>query len=185
HAVILLTGLANEKGLPGLLEILRQSEEFIEFHFGDLGEEMIPKAISACLTDNPAAIESFLSEPGLDSLNRAMGSEGLAITAIIEPEKRPEIIEIFRRLLGSMKERLPKTNGCDATFAGFVISHLIDMEAKELVEEVRSVFSTDCVDKSIAGDCEEAVDQIEHNLAPRHYEIPTIQEQYEYVKSFG
>lgn len=185
HAVILLTGLANEKGLPGLLEILRQSEKFIEFHFGDLGEEMIPKAISACLTDNPAAIGPFLSEPGLDSFNRAMGSEGLAITAILDPEKRPEVIDIFRRLLVSMKERLPETKGCDATFAGFVMSHLIDLEAKELVGEVRDVFSTDCVDKSIAGDCEEVVDQIEHNLAPRHYEIPTIQEQYEYVKSFG
>ena len=58
------------------------------------------------------------------------------------------------------------------------------MEAKELIPEVRELFATDCVDKSIAGDCDEVIEQIEHNLYPRKYEMPTIYEQYEYVKSF-
>ena len=183
HAVILLTQLQSGKGLPALLEIIRQTEKFIEFHFGDLGEEMIPMAISASSADDPTALESYLYEPGLDSVNRAMASEALIITAILNPEKRRETVEIFRRLLVSMKDRLPETKGCDATFAGFVISHLIDLEARELIPEVKELFATECVDKSIAGDCEEAVDQINHNLYPRKYEMPTIQEQYEYVKS--
>lgn len=185
HTVILLTQLQSEKGLPALLEIIRQSEKFMDFHFGDLGEELIPMAISASTTDNPTAIESYLYEPGLYNFNRAMASEALIITAMLNPEKRQEVVEIFRRLLVSMKERLPERIGCDATFAGFVISYLIDLEAKELIPEVKEVFATDCVDKSIAGDCEEVIEQIEHNLYPRKYEMPTVQEQYEYVKSFG
>lgn len=185
HAVILLTQLQSEKGLSALLEIIRQTGKFIEFHFGDLGEELIPMAIAATANGNPIGIEPVLSEPGLDSLNRAMASEALTIMANLEPEKRPEIVETFRRLLVAMKKNLPATYGCDATFAGFVMSHIIDLEAKELIPEVKEVYATDCVDKSIAGDCEEAIGQIEHNLSPRRYELPTIQEQYEYVKSFG
>lgn len=185
HAVILLTHLQSLKGLPGLLEIVRQSEDFVEYHFGDLGLEIIPKALGTTASDDPTALKSVLSEPGLDSLNRSMASEALTIMADLYPEKREEIVEIFRQLLASMKERLPKTEGCDAAFAGFVMSNLIDLEAKELIPEVRELFATDCVDKSIAGDCEEVVGQIEHNLSPRHYEMPTIHEQYEFVKSFG
>ncbi|MDE5871246.1 MAG: DUF1186 family protein [Muribaculaceae bacterium] len=184
HAVLLLTQLQSGKGLAGLLEMIRQTERFIEYHFGDLAPELIPMAISASSNDNLSPLESYLYEPGLSSYNRSMAAEALAITASLNPEKRPEVIEIFRRLLTSMKERLPKRQGCDAEFAGFVISYLIDMEAKELIPEVRELFATDCVDKSIAGDCEEAVEQIEHNLYPRKYEMPTIYEQYEFVKSF-
>ena len=165
--------------------MLRQTESFIEFHFGDLAPELIPMAISASADDNFAPIESYLYEPGLDSMNRTYATEALAITASLNPDKRQEVIEIFRRLLTSMKERLPETNGCDAEFAGFAVSYLIDMEAKELIQEVKELFATDCVDKSIAGDCDEVIDQIEHNRYPRTYEMPTIQEQYEYVKSFG
>lgn len=184
HAVILLTHLENEKGLPGLLEIARQTDKFIEYHFGDLAAEMIPASIAASASYNPTALESILSEPGLDSINRSMASEALSILARLYPEKRDEVTEIFRRLLISMKERLPETRGCDAEFAGFVMSHLIDLEAKELIPEIREVFATDHVDKSVAGDCEEVIEQIEHNLSPRKYEIPTIQEQYESVKTY-
>lgn len=185
HAVILLTHLQNLKGLPGLLEIIRQSEKFIEYHFGDLATEIIPAAIATSASDDPKVIEPILSEPGLNSIYRSLASEALEIMAYLYPEKREEIIGIFRRLLVSMKERLPKTDGCDATFAGFVMSHLIDIEAKELIPEVREVFATDCVDKSIAGGCDETIELIEHNLLPRNYELPTIHEQYEFVKTMG
>ena len=184
HAVILLTQLQSENGLTGLLEMMRQTEKFIEFHFGDLAPEMIPMAISSSAGDNLTQVESYLYETGLNSYNRSIVVEALTITAILNPEKREEVIELFRKLLISMKERLPERKGCDAEFAGFVVSYLIDLEAKELIPEVRDLFSTDCVDKTIAGDCEEVLEQIEHNLYPRKYEMPTIQEQYEFVKSF-
>ena len=184
HTVILLTQLQSEKGMTGLLELIRQTENFVEFHLGDLAPELIPMAISASANDNLSPIESYLYEEGLSSYNRSMAAEALAITSNLNPEKRPEVIEIFRRLLTSMKDRLPERKGCDAEFAGFVISYLIDMEAKELIPEIKELFATDCVDKSIAGDCDEVIDQIEHNLYPRKYEMPTIYEQYEYVKSF-
>lgn len=185
HAAILLTQLQSEKGLLGLLEIIRQSEKFVEYHFGDLASELIPMSISVSAVDNLQSIESYLYEKGLSSYNRTMAAEALLITASLNPDRRPEIIEIFRRLLTSMKDRLPERIACDATFAGFVASYMIDLEAKELIPEVREMFATDCVDKSIAGDCEEVVDEIEHNRHPRKYEIPTIYEQYEYVKSFN
>lgn len=185
HAVILLTQLQSEKGLSGLLELLRQTDRFLDYHFGDLASELIPLALSASANGNLSEIESYLYEPGLDSHTRSMAAEALTITVGLNPEKRPEVIEIFRRLLTSMKDRLPVRNGCDATFAGFLGSYLIDMEAQELIPEIREMFATDCVDKTIAGDCEEVINEIEHNRYPRKYEMPTIYEQYEYVKSFG
>lgn len=184
HAVILLTQLQSEKGLTGLLEIIRQTERFVDYHLGDLATELIPMAISTSAGDNLAPIEAYLYEPGLASFNRSMAAAALTVTASLNPDMRQEVIEIFRRLLASMKERLPERNGCDAEFAGFVVSYLVDMEAKELIQEVKELFATDCVDKSIAGDCEEVIDEIEHNRYPRKYEVPTIYEQYEYVKSF-
>ncbi len=185
HSAIMLTQLQSSKGLPALLEILRQSDEFIDFHFYDIAADFIPMALCATAGDDLSQIESFLYEEGLESYNKTMASEALIIAARLNPEQREEVIEIYRRLITSMKERLPQNKGCDAEFAGFVASHLIDLEAKELIPEIKELFSTNYVDQSIAGNCDEVIEEIEHNRHPRKYEMPTAYEQYEYLKSLA
>lgn len=103
------------------------------------------------------------------------------------PERRDEIIAVFRRLLNNMISNLPIRRACDGTFAGFVISNLMDINATELIPEIKATFATDCVNKNIAGDCKKVIKDIKRGrgaIDNDKYEIPDIYEQYEDLKKF-
>ena len=187
HSLILLAQLQSDKGLDAVLEIMRQTDEFADYHLGDLTPELLHPALYACGKDNITAIEAYLNQPGLDSYLRSQAPDALAMIIFNQPERRGEIIEVFRRLLINMISNLPVQKACDGTFAGFVMSNLMDIDAKELIPEIKATFATDCVNKTIAGDCKNVIKDIELGRGAIHndkYQIPDIYEQYESLKKF-
>lgn len=187
HSVILLAQLQSDKGLDAVLEIMRQNVEFADYHLGDLTPGLLPPALYACGKDNLNAIEDYLNEPGLDSYLRSQAPYALAMIVFQHPERREEVIAVFRRLLNNMVSNLPVQNACDGTFAGFVMSNLMDVNAKELIPEIKATFATDCVNKTIAGGCKDVIKEIECGRGARHedkYQITDIYEQYENLKKF-
>lgn len=103
------------------------------------------------------------------------------------PERHQEIIKVFRKILTSWVTNLPKQEACDGSLAGFLMSNLMDIEAKELIPEIKAVFKTDCVDKSISGDLNAVLDEIQNGCRIKDrdkYKFPDIYEQYAHLKSF-
>lgn len=187
HSVILLAQLQSDKGLDAILEVMRQTGDFADYHLGDLAPELLHPALYACGKDNLNAIEDYLNEPGLDSYLRSQAPDALTMIVFKHPERREEVIAVFRRLLNNMVSNLPVQNACDGTFAGFVMSNLMDIKATELIPEIKAIFATDCVNKTIAGDCKDVIKEIESGRGARHedkYQIPDIYEQYEDLKKF-
>ncbi|MDE6324241.1 MAG: DUF1186 family protein, partial [Paramuribaculum sp.] len=187
HSLILLAQLQSDKGLDAVLEIMRQTGEFADYHLGDLTPELLHPALYACGKDNIPAIESYLNQPGLDSYLRSQAPDALAMIIFNQPERRGEIIEMFRRLLNNMISNLPIQKACDGTFAGFVMSNLMDIDASELIPEIKDTFATNCVNKTIAGDCKTVIKDIELGrgaIRNEKYQIPDIYEQYDSLKKF-
>lgn len=187
HSLILLAQLQSDKGLDAVLEIMRQTGEFADYHLGDLAPDLLHPALYACGKDNISAIESYLNQPGLDSYLRSQAPEALDMIVFKHPERRDEVIAVFRRLLNNLIHNLPIQRSCDGTFAGFVMSNLMDIDAIELIPEIKATFATDCVNKTIAGDCKEVIKDIECSrsaIDKDKYEIPDIYEQYEDLKKF-
>ncbi len=187
HSLILLAQLQSDKGLDAVLEIMRQTGEFADYHLGDLTSELLHPALYACGKDNIPAIEAYLNQPGLDSFLRSQAPDALAMIIFNHPERRGEIIEVFRRLLNNMISNLPVQKACDGTFAGFVMSSLMDIYAKELIPEIKDTFATDCVNKTIAGNCKKVIKEIETGrgaIRDYAYQLPDIYEQYESLKKF-
>lgn len=177
HALLLLAQLGSDKGLDAVLEISRQNALFEEYHLGDFGPELIPPALYACGKDKISGIEDYLYAPGFSSYLRANALDALMRVAVNHPERRGEIIDVFRRLLVSMVSRLPKREACDGALAGFFMCNLVDINARELIPEIKAVFETGCVDESIAGDCKAVVDDIEkgrNTISKKECEIPDI-----------
>ena len=52
HSLILLAQLQSDKGLDAVLEIMRQTDEFADYHLGDLTPELLHPALYACGKDN-------------------------------------------------------------------------------------------------------------------------------------
>lgn len=187
HSLILLAQLQSDKGLDAVLEVMRQSGEFADYHLGDLTPELLHPALYACGKDNLPAIEDYLNEAGLDSYLRSQAPDALAMVVFQHPERRDEIIPVFRRLLNKMTLNLRDQKACDGTFAGFVMSNLMDITATELIPEIKATFATDCVNKTIAGDCNDIIKEIERGrsaIDKDKYKIPDIYEQYEDLKKF-
>ncbi len=187
HSLILLAQLQSDKGLDAVLEIMRQTGDFADYHLGDFAPELLHPALYACGKDNIPEIEYYLNQPGLDSYLRSQAPEALAMIVFNQPERRGEIIEVFRQLLINLASNLPVQKACDGTFAGFVMSSLMDIDAKELIPEIKAIFATDCVDKTIVGDCKKVIKDIERSrgtIDKDKYEIPDIYEQYESLKKF-
>lgn len=187
HSLILLARIQSDKGLDAVLEIMRQTGEFADYHLGDLTPELLHPALYACGKDNVPAIEDYLNQPGLDSYLRSQAPDALAMIVFNHSERRNEIINVFRRLLNNMVSNLPVQRACDGTFAGFVMSNLMDIDAKELIPEIKATFATDCVNKTIAGDCKKVIKDIERGrgaIDKNKYEIPDIYKQYEDLKKF-
>ncbi|MBD5191818.1 MAG: DUF1186 domain-containing protein [Bacteroidales bacterium] len=185
HSLILLVQLQSDKGLEAVLEIMRQTYDFVDYHIGYMFISLTHPALYACGKDHIEAIEEYLNQPGLDSYLRSQATDALAMIVIYHPERRSEIIEAFRRILNNLILNLPDRKACDGTFAAFVMSNLIDINAKELITEIKDTFATDCVNKTICGDCNSVIKGIEdgkYEFKESRYQIPDIYEQYESLK---
>lgn len=186
HALYLLTQLRSEKGLDAVLEIMRQNGEFADYHLGDFAPDVIPPALYACGMNNIPAIEAYLNQPGLDSYLRGRAFDALTMIVFLHPERREEIIEVLRKILQSWVGRLPKQEACDGSLAGSLMSNLMDLGAKELIAEIKAVFETDCVDKTVAGGLQDVLDEIQNGRRFKNrekYKFPDIYQQYDQLRS--
>lgn len=186
HAIILLAHIDSNKALNAVLEIMRQTSNFADYHLGDLAPEYIHPALYMAGKNDIKAIEDYMYEPGRESYLRSQAPKALAMIAANHPDKRAEIIEIFRRLLTSMVDRLPRQEACDGEFAGFLMCEMISMNAVELIPEIKEVFTTDCVDCRITGDFDQVVAEVRNPDSPyiENYTPISIEEQYARLKSF-
>ena len=160
HSLLFLTQLGNLRGLDTIFEILRQSRSFIDAHIGVEAGEYLTNALYACGQEDIKRLEELVYVPGLDNFNRHYLVEAMMHFALNHPDRREEVIEIFRRLLVSMVDRLPSHNACDGSFAGMFMSNLINIEAKELIPEIKTLFATGCVNPMIAGGEKDVVSDI-------------------------
>ena len=186
HSLYLLTQLRSEKGLDAVLEIMRQNIEFADYHLGDLAYEITYPALYACGLNNVSEIETYLYQPGFNPYFKSQAFDALTMIAFQYPERREEIIEVFRELLESWVTQFPKQEACDGTLAGLLMCNLIELEAKELAPQIKAVFETDCVDNTIAGNCNVVLEDLQkgNRYCAYKYKFPDIYQEYARLKSF-
>lgn len=191
HAIIFLAHVDSNKALDAILEILRQTSEFADFHFGDLAPEYLFLALAMAGKNDIDKIEQYLREPGYESYMRIQGVYALAAILHTQPERRDEIIEVLRRLILSIKERIGALDTYDGDFAGFVMSVLMDIKAVELIPEIKQLFATGNVNPTIAGELDDVLEGI-YDDDPKRCEyreskhMPmSIEDQYKHLQSFA
>ncbi len=102
--------------------------------------------------------------------SRAIATDGLCEIAKNNHELRDNILIHFQKYLKN-----PDTSV--KTFNGLLISALLDLDAKEMIDEICDLFKQQCVDLSIVGDIEDV--EIELRLrTQRDTPKPTFEEIY-------
>lgn len=160
HAVLLLGEIGHPVGLDALLELMRQSFEWINNNLGDVISEEFGVILSACALGRIDDLERFMYEPGLDELNTAIAPKALTGIAVNHPEMRGRVIEFFRGLLTRMVDELPRRTIWGPAYAGSVMSNLIDLSAEELLPEIKRVYDTGWVEPNACGSYDNVKDDI-------------------------
>ncbi len=93
-------------------------------------------------------LATFLAESGHKEFARVMAVDGLAEVAGQHPEFRDRVLSIYREYLRDPDTTAPILNG-------LLMARLLDLDAVELIDDIRRLFALDCVDISCAGDLEE------------------------------
>jgi hypothetical protein len=152
HCLLLLGELRAEESLDTVLEIMRQNEEFSEFYFGDYADQFLVLTLYYIAENKLDAILSYAKEPGLATVNKCHIFPMLALVAIYQPERRAEVIEWFCNILNFYYEKRADTSYYDANLVALMMDDLIDIQASELLPEIKKLFDTGLVDEFCAGD---------------------------------
>lgn len=183
HSIFLLSYIKSDKGLNAILEIMKQNVEFSEYHLEEWYNHLLPPALYNCAADNLPPIISYINQPGFNPYLRSCAIRTLNTIALLQPQRRNEIIEEYRKILTSMVDRLPKKEACDNSFATLFIRYLIDLRAKELIPEIKAVFATGCV-YEIFGDCEKVIADVQKKVDPEIIDEYVLKDIYSEYKTF-
>ena len=166
-ATMLLAEVGNEdSSLDVVLEVLRQSPDFYDYHINDAGEDIFTPTLYKLGQHRLDKLMEFAKEEGLHTYCKYQVFPAVAQVAIRQPERRKEVIEWFRQYLQFATQALPETKSIDSTVAGLMICDLVNIRAKELLDEIRAFFDTGLVDLGCCGKYESVKSDIQHPQYP-------------------
>ena len=150
--IMLIAEVGNsDTSLDCVLEVMRQSTDFFDYHFSNSTQEMFTPTLYKLAQHRLDKLMAFIKEEGLYWLPKSTVSPALVQIALRQPERRTELLEWFREVLNFCIEHVEEAKAVDSTIAADVICELIDLQAKELLAEIKALFDTDMVDLSFCG----------------------------------
>jgi hypothetical protein len=139
HAVRLLGELQAAVAVEPLLPLLSWDDDW-------LGEEL-PVALGRIGMPSMAPLRDMLFDPSGDVFVRGRAGTGLAKIAEYHPDRREEIVALLTAFLDDRETSAPDRE----TLNGFVISDLVELNAKEALPAIQRAFEADRVDTMITG----------------------------------
>lgn len=187
HALFFLGELKDESTLDVVLEVMRQDDEFYDYHFADSAYEVLPLTLYYVGRNRLDKLFAYVQEPGLEPMFRMFVFEAVTCIAVNEPARRGEVIEWYRRALVFYIGNVDDTTVFDAELAADLICSLMDIRAAELLPEIYDLLDTGCIDESICGDSEKVEEEINSESNTNYPYTPMdIYERYrEYKKAWG
>lgn len=175
HALYLLKEIEAEESLSVLLEFLRQPEDLLDFYTLDTLADnfwQVTYVIGKNQTDKLAA---FLKEPLNSTFARSEVSAALAQIVLHDPERRIEIVDIYRDLLHFFISNRQDETIADNIVVNLMIDDIMDFKGKELLPEIKNIYAADMQDESMNGNLQDVIDNIE--------KLPTEEEKHVFFKN--
>jgi len=155
HAVFLLGELKAEESLPTILETFRQGEEFIEFWYGDFMTGNLWEPLYNIAGERLDVLKQFVLSPGIWTYARTEIATCVGQIALHQPDRKEEVIQWFRDMFISLAGASLDDEIIDSDFIGLAICDVIEMQAPELLPEIKKLYDLGYVGTGICGSYEE------------------------------
>ena len=151
-SLILLAEVGNgESSLDVVLEVMRQSPDFSEYHIYDLGVELFIPTICKLGQEHLDKLLAYAKEPGLYGYLQCQVFAAVRVMAFYNPDLRQPVIEWFRELLRYYAD-YSQSHDVDRELMGLLVSEVTDLHAPELLPEVKTLFDAGAVHEGTSGD---------------------------------
>jgi uncharacterized protein YchJ len=170
HALFCLTELKAYESLESILDIFRQDNELCEYWFADSIDDYFSVPLYILGEKKLDVLKAFVLEKNLLSWHRSRITEAMAQIALQQPERRTEIIECFRDIMTVFIKNPHDKSIIDSVLLGSMMWDLTKISAVELEEEVKIIFDSIPVDKSVAGDFDDVMKDMHAPLKPSDIE---------------
>lgn len=114
----------------------------------DWALEGLPEVLGMLGEVSLQPLADALCNDELKEFARVMAAHGLCEVAQRFPEAREQVLKHYRVYMAKPSHEHPLLNG-------LLITYLLDMQARELIEEIRGLFAEQIVDLSCVGDIED------------------------------
>ena len=161
QSVMLLAEVGNDSSsLDVVLELLRQSPDFHDYHFGDFIELFVTPTLLKLGKNKLGVLLDFMKEPGLYTFSKSIVPDMVSQLAIYDPSRRYECIEWFKQLIDFAIDVLPGINYIDSSLAGLITSNVLDLRDASVLPRIEAMFATGCVDQGAVG----TIDQVKREF---------------------
>lgn len=184
-AIMLLTEVGNNStSLDVVLEALRQSPDFYDYHFGDAAPEILIPTLYKLGRHRLDKLLDFLKEEGLYTFAKINVLEVGKEISHFEPDRREEILDWYRQIIRFAIDATPEAVCFDTTMAGFLVISVIEMKGQELLPDLQDLFATNLVDIGACGTWESVKADLSNPAYPAYSEscYLDIHERFEQLK---
>ena len=167
-SLILLAEVGNgESSLDVVLEVMRQSPEFSEYHICDAGEDLLIPTICKLGQEHLDKLIAYAEEPGLYGYLQCQAFAAMRVMAFYNPDLRQPVVEGFRELLRYYAD-YSQSHDVDHELLGMLVSEVKDLHAPELLPEVKALFDDGVVNEGTSGDYK----SVTRDIKKRRFENP-------------
>lgn len=169
HALLLLQQLEAHEALPAVLQFLRQPEDLLDFWLSDLITEDTWQVVYATGKNDLPALESFLKEPLNFTYARSAVSTAISQLVMHRPERRGEVLELYRRLLRFYYENKGNQEVVDYTLNAYIIGDIVDFNGQELTDEMMLLYREGMADEFVEGKWEDVRERLHTEDTKREF----------------
>ena len=167
-SLILLADVGNgESSLDVVLEVMRQSPDFCEYHICDIGDDLFVPTICKLGQDHLDKLLKYAKEPGLYGYLQCQVFAAVRVMAFYNPDLRQPVVEWFRELLRYYAGYC-QSHDVDRELMGLLVSEVADLHAPELLQEVKALFDAGAVHEGTSGDYK----SVARDIKKRGFENP-------------
>lgn len=142
HAWRTLGQIGSDQAIASLIALFDQLVE------DDWAQDELPEVMGMIGQSAISPLSIYLNETQHGEFARAMAIDGLDKIVKRDPSRREQVIQCYQDYMSHPDESA-------FTLNGLLVCCLLDLDAKETINDIRRLFEKDCVDITCAGDLEE------------------------------